>query len=532
MLAGLFALISFTPSLLPRTVWQQLLATGLTMIAGYAIGAAASRLLLAFGLPRTQWDRTRARVASHRGPIVLVIVILFGGGALWSMTWQGELRAHMGIAAPLPVVEILFVPLGAAGLLALAIGLARVVIALWRRITRFGTRWLPILLARLGAAVAVVAVAVLVINGMLMNGVQLVMYNWASRTNADPQPHLDRPDSALVSGSPSSTVSWESLGAQGRMFISRARSAEELSERTGEPATTPIRVYSGFIQGEDPQRGADRVLAELERTGAFERSVLMLFFTTGTGWVNEPHPAAVEHFTGGDSAVAAMQYSALPSAGAFLFERDESPIAARALFETVHDRWMQLPEDERPMLVLGGESLGAFGGLSAFAGAEQLAAESDGSVWTGPPSFTPFWRQLMAEREPGTSVMDPEWVEPHGVDTVRGVEEALALAPGSAVDELHLLLQHPSDPVVWWNPALLWNRPDWLGAHRDEAIGLHPEVTWVPVVTFWQVTVDLPIAGRVPDGFGHTYHSSTVASWGRVLGAEGATIAEAIEAYA
>ncbi|EUA23142.1 hypothetical protein I553_5265 [Mycobacterium xenopi 4042] len=25
-----------------------------------------------------------------------------------------------------------------------------------------------------------------------------------------------------------------------------------------------------------------------------------------------------------------------------------------------------------------------------------------------------------------------------------------------------LFLQHPSDPVVWWSPDLLFSRPDWL----------------------------------------------------------------------
>ena len=54
-------------------------------------------------------------------------------------------------------------------------------------------------------------------------------------------------------------------------------------------------------------------MRELERTGGFDRAVLAVIATTGTGWVNPAVPAALEYLYAGDTAVVAMQYSYLPS---------------------------------------------------------------------------------------------------------------------------------------------------------------------------------------------------------------------------
>jgi uncharacterized membrane protein len=40
---------------------------------------------------------------------------------------------------------------------------------------------------------------------------------------------------------------------------------------------------------------------------------------------------------------------------------------------------------------------------------------------------------------------------------------------------------------------------------------------WIPFVTFWQVTADLPFAGNVPDGHGHSYTTQYVGAWAHVL---------------
>ena len=49
---------------------------------------------------------------------------------------------------------------------------------------------------------------------------------------------------------------------------------------------------------------------------------------------------------------------------------------------------------------------------------------------------------------------------------------------------------HPSDPIVWWSPHLILSEPDWIG----EAPGTDvlEGMVWLPFVTFWQVSADLP----------------------------------------
>lgn len=41
---------------------------------------------------------------------------------------------------------------------------------------------------------------------------------------------------------------------------------------------------------------------------------------------------------------------------------------------------------------------------------------------------------------------------------------------------------------------------------------------WLPFVTFWQVTADMPMATEVPPDEGHNYNAQTVAAWAGVLG--------------
>jgi uncharacterized membrane protein len=36
---------------------------------------------------------------------------------------------------------------------------------------------------------------------------------------------------------------------------------------------------------------------------------------------------------------------------------------------------------------------------------------------------------------------------------------------------------------------------------------------WFPLVTFWQVTLDIPFAVGVPDGHGHRYTTGSVDAW-------------------
>jgi uncharacterized membrane protein len=46
---------------------------------------------------------------------------------------------------------------------------------------------------------------------------------------------------------------------------------------------------------------------------------------------------------------------------------------------------------------------------------------------------------------------------------------------------------------------------------------------WIPFVTFWQVTADLPFATGVPAGHGHKYTGEYVDGWNATMRPSGIT---------
>ena len=71
---------------------------------------------------------------------------------------------------------------------------------------------------------------------------------------------------------------------------------------------------------------------------------------------------------------------------------------------------------------------------------------------------------------------------------------------------------------------LVLRRPDWLREPR--APDVDPAVTWLPVITFLQLTGDLLHAYDVPPGHGHHYGLATADCWAAVLRPPGWTDAD------
>jgi uncharacterized membrane protein len=64
-------------------------------------------------------------------------------------------------------------------------------------------------------------------------------------------------------------------------------------------------------------------------------------------------------------------------------------------------------------------------------------------------------------------------------------------------------------------PHLMYREPDWIGQQPGQDV--LESMFWVPFVTFWQITADLPFATGVPPGHGHVYKGEYVDAWNAVL---------------
>lgn len=411
------------------------------------------------------------------------------------------------------------------------------------RAVRLGTRTVARALSRivrprvaLPVAAALTAVIVTgLVQGFLVRGLLSVAESSASLANGGTSAGIVQPTLPTLSGGPQSLVSWSSLGAKGRDFVGKAPSSSALTAFTHAPAMNPIRVYVGLASAPTLRERADLAVAELERTGAFERKALVVFATTGSGWVNENLAKPIEYMYGGDSALVAMQYSYLPSWISFLTE-GEAGDAGIALFDAVYDHWSKLPSAARPKLMVSGESLGSYATEEAFSGRlADVLARSQGAVLTGPTADNPVWASVTARRDRGSPIWRP--IYENGV-AVRFAHRATDLASPAAPWHTPrvVYLENGSDPVTWWIPDLIWDPPGWLNAPRAPDVSNGME--WFPLVTFWQVTCDLAGADSVPDGFGHRFGALPVAAWTAVAqpggwtGADSGRLEQLLEAEA
>jgi hypothetical protein len=251
------------------------------------------------------------------------------------------------------------------------------------------------------------------------------------------------------------------LGREGLQFLADGPDARKIAAVIGGPALDPLRVYVGTGSVATVPTRVELAVAELERTGGFARSAVLVIVPTGSGWVNPAAVASLEYLTGGDMATVVIQYAARPSWQECLKGSAEAEHSATALVGALRAR-LAANGSHRPRLVVYGESLGAMGALPAVATADAaLLGGVPGGAWdpAAGPRHTPTARTVL----------------------------------------------HADDPVGWWSPRLLVQRPEgWSGP-------------WWPIVSFWQVTGSLLGAMTAPPGHGHRYGGELVDAW-RSLG--------------
>ncbi|WP_147332096.1 alpha/beta-hydrolase family protein [Geodermatophilus marinus] len=322
-----------------------------------------------------------------------------------------------------------------------------------------------------------------------------------------------------VSGGPGSLVAWERMGRDGRLHALASVRPEPLPDRPdgvpdlsigtvmGTPArATPAQVYVGLDNAPTPRARVDLAMAELERTGAFDRSLLVLVSPTGTGYVNYVAVAALQYLALGDVATVTLQYSRRPSPlslGMVKTAREQN----RLLWLRVLQRLRERP-GRRPRVVVFGESLGAHTSQDVFLHWGTLGLDAmgiDRALWIGTPYGSGWMRQVTRG--------DRLDVDTDAVAVVNDHDQYTALVGRRGRSPRFVLLSHDNDGVTKFGPDLLWYPPDWLGPTRPrpEPVpggsprGIPPAMRWRPLTTFFQSLVDMKNA-QTSGPFGATQH--------------------------
>lgn len=528
--AALFFCLSLTPSLMPRDWVLAGIIGGINAAIGYAIGVLAGAVLHRLFLRhRRWWPPTRtwryglqaAVVAASVGASLLMV--------LPAAAWQRQIAGVMGLRGPETVEYLRTVPVAilTAGVL---IAGSRIIKDAIKFLARFMIRRWHIddeVAMFIGTAI-VVMVTVLLVNGVLYRGFVAGANAVFQPRNDATRPGVEQPSEAERSGSAASFAVWRSLGFQGRNFVASGPRAAELTALNGRPAREPIRIYAGLDTAASTEGRTAVLLSELQRTRAYERKVLVIIPTTGTGWIDPVAARSIESMYNGDTALVAMQYSYLPSWISFLVDQQKSLDAGKAMVDAVVGRWRNWDPLRRPELMLYGESLGSLAGQGAFSHLPDVADKGFSSVlWVGPPNASPLWTALTKRRDPGSPEVQPRYDNGR---IVRFAQASSAAEIARVADPVWgstrvLFLQHASDPVVWWSPALLFTEPDWLSeppGHDRSA-----SMRWYPIVTFSQVSADMmshvTSSGISPTGHGHNYGDGQLDGWIAVAAPDGWT---------
>jgi uncharacterized membrane protein len=496
-LAALFFAASLTPSLVTRTPFLQGALAGISAAVGYALAALPVWLWRLMLLPEP------GQAAQRRWSIALGIASVAVAGIALTQTsaWQNATRRVMDLppvesghpftvaAVALAVFAVLWV-----------VGTAASAVA--RRTGRLLSRVLPGRTGPLLGFLLTLALVVSLVDGVLVRRIMEAADASFAAAEAFIEPEQERPTDPGLSGSAASLISWEDLGNRGRDFIARTPSPEEISAFTGAPALRPVRVYVGRVAAETPRERAELALAELIRTGGFEREILVIATPPGTGWMDPGAHDPIDFIWGGDIAQVGIQYSYLTSVLSILTNVQYGLDQAETLFDVIYGHWTTLPPETRPKLYIFGLSQGAMNSQATLPFLDVLADPPQGALWAGSPFLSSFWSHVRDNRVPGSPAWRPEF---GNGSLVRVLTQSGAVSgdPAPWGPMRFVFLNYPSDPLVEFDFATLWREPPWL-SETPRAPDVAPEMGWYPLVTAFQLALDMAAPLGVP-GFGHFY---------------------------
>ncbi|WP_434055451.1 MAG: alpha/beta-hydrolase family protein [Roseibium sp.] len=519
MLGLLFFAASLTPSLIPRGPLVQGILGGIVIALGYLLGRIVDLIWRAADLPRL-----RGKAALTANLVLAAATLLF---IFWTATsslkWQNELRVKMGLE-PAEAQHLVTILISATLTFVVAYLIGALVVALFHWIRSRFYRFMPARRANVLGVVAVILILFVVTRDGILDRVVTGLdesYETAQQLFDAAPPS---PDDPRQSGSAESLIDWAAMGKPGRDFVQSGPDREAISAFTGRPALDPIRVYVGRANGETPEDRAKLALEELKRLNAFERDVLIVTSPTGTGWMDPGSHDPLEYMHNGNIATVSAQYSYLQSPLALILETRTGLDQATALLEVVHDHWKTLPKDSRPKLYAHGLSLGAWSSMYGTNLFRMVGDPINGAFWAGPPFPSDLWNYVQNARNPGSPWVLPKIGDGSLVRYASHYADA-SEAPADWGGMRIVFLQYSSDPIVFYDPLSLWRAPPWM--NDPPAPDASEHLTFIPVVTQFQLALDMALAFGAPPGHGHAYYAQDyIEPWVQVTAPEGWTDAD------
>lgn len=327
------------------------------------------------------------------------------------------------------------------------------------------------------------------------------------------------PTDPLVSAGPGSLVSVTELGREGARFVGTATTPDGIRQVTGkDPVAEPVRVFIGVDAAATPEQRVGLAMAELRRTGAFDRAYLVIQAPAGSGYANATPIDVTEVLALGDCASVAIGYGVLPS----FLSLNKVAIGSRTqrlLLNAIHDE-LQF-RDRKPRILLYGESLGA--------------KVQEGAIPSGTPDLDYYGvHAALWVGTPGGRVADEFHAnvstESFTLDRPEQIPDPLP-TPRPRV----WFLEHDGDPVVRFRPELLTHRPAWLPVDGTRGRNIPESMTWKPLITWAESFVDTMFATHIKPGdfmsVGHDYRADlgpiVTAAYGLTADADTATRLEA-----
>jgi len=299
----------------------------------------------------------------------------------------------------------------------------------------------------------------------------------------------------LTSGSPASLVSMAELGREGARFVGCISTPDDIETVTGKkPVAEPVRVFVGVDAADTVEQRVGLAMAELRRTGAFDRANLIIQAPAGTGFANTTPIDVTEMLSLGDCASVAIGYGLLPS----FLSLGKVGLGAqtqRLLLDAIREELVG--RATRPRILLYGESLGARVQEAAVS-AGPLDLDHyfvDAALWVGSPGGLKSDEFHALCVEESVTVDRPEMIA------------GVLRTPYPRV----WFLEHDGDPVVRNRPALLLDRPFWLPKDGQRGRNVPADMHWKPGISWATVLVDTLFATNVKPGDfqskGHDYRA-------------------------